>query len=412
MTDNGNRQDHLRTTPAAEIPKPVITKQPPPRRSKTLVVVFAVLVVLLTLPYLTEQVWYAAARGRERAKMEALRETQKADSENAERLLAELPNDEGIIPWVAKSIAPSVVGIEAIQQQTVIVPVGGGRFKIATVPSVHGKASGVIVGTEGHIVTNFHVVEGASGVSIYLSDGRKVTDVELVGVDPPSDLAVLKINADNLTSASWGDSTELEVGDPVIAVGNPFGLMRTVTSGIISAKGRKNVVQQLDYQDFLQTDAAVNPGNSGGPLVDMKGKVVGINTAIVGNAYRGISFAIPSKLAKDITQHLIKNGAVPRGWLGAGVEQLNGFLAERLGLENTQGVLVVTIAAGSPADKAGLKPGDVIQQWNEQPINTPHDLRLAAGQTKIGSTAKLRIIRQGIVQTVDVPVTQRPASNT
>ena len=406
MSDINKQHENVSTQPAPTAGAPRSF-----RRSNTLVVVFAVLVVLLSLPYITEKVWYAAARGRERAKMEALRETQKTDSQNAEKLLAELPRDEGIIPWVAKSIAPAVVGIEAVREQDVIVPIGGGAFELRKVPSVHGKASGVIIGKSGHIVTNFHVVEDASGVFIYLSDGRKISDVEIVGVDPPSDLAVLKIGASGLTPAAWGDSAELEVGDAVIAVGNPFGLMRTVTSGIISAKGRKNVVQRLDYQDFLQTDAAVNPGNSGGPLVDMKGRVVGINTAIVGNAYRGISFAIPSKLAQEITQHLIKDGAVPRGWLGAAVLPLSGFLAERLGLKDTQGVVVARIDVGSPADKAELMLGDVIRQWDGQPIDTPHDLRLAAGQTKIGSIAKLLIIRNGAERTVEVKITKRPASN-
>ncbi len=383
---------------------------PPRRRNNTLVVVFAVLVVILALPYITNQVWYAAARGRERAKLEAMGENQRNEADEAKKLLDALPSKEGIIPWVAKSIAPSVVGIEAVRESKVLVPIGGGAFRIATVPSAESKASGVIVGQGGHIVTNFHVVEDATAVSVQLSDGRTINDVELVGVDPPSDLAVLKITAPNLTAAAWGDSDGLEVGDPVIAVGNPFGLMRTVTSGIISAKGRKNVVEQLDYQDFLQTDAAVNPGNSGGPLVDMKGNVVGINTAIVGNAYRGISFAIPSKLAQEISEHLIKFGSVPRGWLGAGTRPLTAYIAERLGLEDTRGVIVVQITPGSPAEKAGLLPGDVIRQWEGQPVSTPHDLRLAAGQTKIGSTVKLSIIRNGAERTVEATITKQPVS--
>lgn len=383
-------------------------KNPPGRRSTTLVVVFAVLVVILALPYITEQVWYAAARGRERAKVEATGQNQRSEAAEAKKLLEELPNKEGIIPWVAKSIAPSVVGIEAVRQSKVLVPAGAGAFRIATVPSVEGKASGVIIGQEGYIVTNFHVVEDAAAVSVQLSDGRTINDAELVGVDPPSDIAVLKINAPDIKAAAWGDSDKLEVGDPVIAVGNPFGLMRTVTSGIISAKGRKNVVQQLDYQDFLQTDAAVNPGNSGGPLVDMQGNVVGINTAIVGNAYRGISFAIPSKLAQEISLHLIKFGSVPRGWLGAGSRPLNAYIADRLGLQDTEGVLIVQITPGSPAEKAGILPGDVIRAWDGQPINTPHDLRLAAGQTKIGTTAKILVIRKGVERTFDVTISERP----
>ena len=380
-----------------------------PRWNTTLIVVFAVLVVLLSLPYLTEQIWYAASRGRERAKIEAIQDTQQTEAKDALKLLNELPNVEGIIPLVAKSIAPAVVGIEAIRGQTVFVPNGFGVLEERKMPSLQGKASGVIVGTSGHIVTNYHVIEGAGSIIVRLSDGRKIEGVEIVGVDPPSDLAVLKINDPNLSAAEWGDSDDLEVGDPVIAVGNPFGLMRTVTSGIISAKGRKNIIQQLDNQDFLQTDAAVNPGNSGGPLVDMKGKVIGINTAIVGQSYRGISFAIPSRIAQEITQQLIEEGSVPRGWLGAGLYPLNAYLAEKLGLGSTDGVLVVQVVAGSPAAVAGILPGDVITQWNGQAVDTPHDLRLAIGQTEIDSQAKATLIRKGKEREIEVKITKRPA---
>ncbi|MBN2293609.1 MAG: trypsin-like peptidase domain-containing protein [Pirellulales bacterium] len=378
-----------------------------PRRSKTLVVVFAVLVILISLPYLTNQIWYAAERGRERARIEALRDAKETQAEDAKELLKDLPVNEGIIPLVAKSIDPSVVGIEAVRAQTVLVPIGMGAYQPRNVPS-QGKASGVLIGGSGYIVTNYHVIEGAKLINVQLSDGRMIEEVEIVGVDPPSDLAVLKIYAPNLKSAEWGDSSELEVGDPVIAVGNPFGLMRTVTSGIISAKGRKKVIERLDNQDFLQTDAAVNPGNSGGPLVDMKGQVVGINTAIVGQTYRGISFAIPSRIAKEITEHLIKEGAVPRGWLGAEPYPLDVYLAERLGLESTDGVLIWRIVPGSPADKAGIVPGDVITRWNGQPIDTPHDLHLAVGQNEIGSIAKVTLIRRGQTRQIEVEIAKRP----
>jgi serine protease Do len=185
--------------------------------------------------------------------------------------------------------------------------------------------------------------------------------------------------------------------------------MRTVTSGIISAKGRKNIIQQLDDQDFLQTDAAVNPGNSGGPLVDMQGKVIGINTAIIGRSYSGISFAIPSRIAREITEHLIKEGAVPRGWLGAFLHPLNENLAQQLGLQSTNGVLIVRIIPDSPADKAGILPGDVITQWNGQAVDTPHDLRLAIGKTKIDSEAKVVLIRKSVETEVMVKITRQPA---
>jgi len=198
------------------------------------------------------------------------------------------------------------------------------------------------------------------------------------------------------------------VGDPVLAVGNPFGLERTVTAGIISAKNRKQVVRDLDYQNFLQTDAAVNPGNSGGPLVNMRGEVVGLNTAIHGEAYQGISFAIRSNMVRDIFHRLKSKGYVARGWLGVNIREVTGPLAKQLGLKDTRGALVIGIVPDSPAEKAGFAPGDVILQWNDTPINEPGELGMAAAGTPIGSTAKVIVVRKKKRLTLEVPVAKRP----
>lgn len=361
------------------------------------------LLVLLAVPYLVQRIAYALARGREMAKAEVAR-----------GLLDELPDEGGLYPWVAKSIEPSVVGIDVIRgAEGAAVPVDewSHLFRVPRQPYfLQDKGSGVIVDAGGYVVTNAHVVRGAVAVKVKLSDGRTFDDVTIVGTDPPSDLAVLKIDTGDLTAARWGDSEAVEVGDPVLAVGNPFGLERTVTAGIISAKNRKQVVRDLDYQNFLQTDAAVNPGNSGGPLVNMRGEVVGINTAIHGEAYQGISFAIPSNMVRDIFEKLKAGGQVARGWLGVNLGELSEPLAEQLGVEpGTQGAVVAGVLSGSPAEQSGIEPGDVIVQWNGTPIVGPGELGMAAAGTAIGSTAKVVVVRKGKRLELDVKVGQRPA---
>jgi len=219
---------------------------------------------------------------------------------------------------------------------------------------------------------------------------------------------VLKIAAGQLAAAQWGDSDQLEVGDPVLAIGSPFGLDQTVTAGIISAKGRRAVVEDLRYQDFIQTDAALNPGNSGGPLVDMNAKVVGINTAILGHTYQGISFAIPSNLAREVYERLKTTGHVERGWLGVAMQELDEVLARRLGLKSLEGALVAGVVEGSPAHRAGIQPGDVIVRFNDEKITSPADLALAVARSRIGSEATVELIRDGRRLEKTVVVGRRP----
>lgn len=386
--------------------RPVYVAQSPPprRRSSGLWWLLALLLLALAMPYLVQQFTYGVVRGREKAKAEV-----------AKGLLDSLPDEAGRYPWVAKSIEPSVVGIDAIRsgRSSVAAPSDewSHLFRMPRQPFfLQDKGSGVIMDDQGHIVTNAHVVQGAVAVQVKLSDGRTFKNVKVIGSDPPSDLAVLKIDASDLTAARWGDSDAIEVGDPVLAVGNPFGLERTVTAGIISAKNRSQIVRNLDYQNFLQTDAAVNPGNSGGPLVNMRGEVVGINTAIHGEAYQGISFAIPSSMVRDVFQKLTTEGRVERGWLGVGIAAMNERLAKESDIDPAvQGALVTGVLPDSPAEEAGIKPGDVIVKWNDTPIPGPGVLGMATAGTAIGSTAKVTVIRKKERLELEVKVGARPA---
>jgi serine protease Do len=267
----------------------------------------------------------------------------------------------------------------------------------------------VIVDEAGYVVTNSHVIDGASELTVKLSDGRTVRKVALVGADPWADLAVLKIEAGGLVAAPWGDSDRLEVGDEVLAVGNPYQLDRTVTAGIISAKDRPGVVGDLPGAEFLQTDAAVNPGNSGGPLVNMKGEVVGINLAIVGSSYRGISFAIPSNRVRDVYEQLRRTGHVaPRGFLGIRMWDVNERLAFELRLDEVTGVLVARVEPDTPAEKAGVRQGDVILEWNGQKIDSRQQLAMAVARSKVGSSASVIVFREGQRIELTVEVGERP----
>ncbi|MBL9083229.1 MAG: trypsin-like peptidase domain-containing protein [Planctomycetales bacterium] len=282
------------------------------------------------------------------------------------------------------------------------VPYGRGQ-------RMRGQGSGVIVDAkEGYVVTNFHVVQDAAALEVKLADGRTISDVRLIGYDVLMDLAVLKLNAANLMAAQWGDSDELEVGDWVLAVGNPYGLDGSVTSGILSAKERRGLAARSPYQDFLQTDAAVNPGNSGGPLVDVTGKVIGINTAIIGEAFRGISFAIPSKEAKKVYEQLIAGGRVVRGWLGVGLDNLTAEQMKELGVEQTGGVLVKRVLPNSPAALGGLRVGDVILQWDGKPIADAMELTLQIARTPVGTKVEAAILRVSGPQKLTITIGQRP----
>jgi Do/DeqQ family serine protease len=253
--------------------------------------------------------------------------------------------------------------------------------------------SGVIVSENGYILTNNHVVKGAEEIKVILYDKREFKG-KVVGTDPRTDLAVIKINAKNLPTLSFGDSSKLKTGDIVLAVGNPFGLNQTITMGIVSAVGRSNI-GLADFEDFIQTDAAINPGNSGGALVNGSGELVGINTAIFSTSggYMGIGFAIPSDMAKTVMDSIIRYGKVIRGWLGVSIQNLTPELAKSLGIKETEGALISGIESGSPADKAGFKRGDLITEMNGKKIADVTSLRNMVAVTAPGTRVDFKIIR-------------------
>jgi Do/DeqQ family serine protease len=270
-------------------------------------------------------------------------------------------------------------------------------------PRQRALGSGVIVTTDGYILTNNHVVENADEIKVDLNDDRTLT-AKLVGTDKPSDLALLKVNASNLHPIAVGDSDAVRVGDVVLAVGNPLGVGQTVTMGIISAKGRSTGVGDGSYEDFLQTDAPINHGNSGGALVNTRGELVGINSQILssndGNI--GIGFAIPSNMAKRVMDQLRTNGKVTRSQLGVTVQPVTSDLAESLGLKQTQGVIVSSVAPGSAAERAGMKRGDVIESFNGQRVHDTNTLRNRVAEVGPGKTAELVIVRDGAEKKLDV----------
>ncbi|NPA48755.1 MAG: DegQ family serine endoprotease [Thermodesulfobacteria bacterium] len=273
-----------------------------------------------------------------------------------------------------------------------------------------GAGSGFIISKDGYILTNNHVVANADKVKVKLADGREF-EAKIVGTDPASDVAVLKIDAQNLSVLPLGDSDKIQVGEWVLAIGNPFGLTQTVTVGVISAKGRSGV-GITDYEDFIQTDAAINPGNSGGPLVNLRGEAIGMNTAIFtrSGGYMGIGFAIPINMVKIITEQLIKTGKVTRGWLGVVIQELNEDLAKSFGLERPEGALVTEVAEGSPAAKAGLKPGDIIVEYNGKPVKNVAELRTMVALTPPGTKVKMVVIRKGKRKVLEVTIGTQPQS--
>jgi serine protease Do len=274
-----------------------------------------------------------------------------------------------------------------------------------------GQGSGVIVDREGYILTNNHVVNGMDEVKVTLSDHRSFT-AKIVGTDPKTDLALLKIDAKDLVAAELGDSKAMQVGDWVVAIGSPFGLDMTVTAGIVSATGRSNV-GITDYEDFIQTDAAINPGNSGGPLVNLQGQVIGINTAISSSngGNMGVGFAIPSDMAQAIMHSLIEKGHVERGWLGAMIQDLNEDLSQSFGYHGTEGVLLGDVLDDGPAKKAGLQSGDIIVKYNGRKMKDANALRQAVAATEPNTDAEVLAFRNGKEQTFTVHIAQMESNS-
>ncbi len=283
------------------------------------------------------------------------------------------------------------------------------RFQIPRERRENSLGSGVIVDSSGYIVTNNHVIAKADEIKVLLSDKREFTG-KVVGTDPKTDLAVIKIKAENLPTVPWGDSDKLEVGEYVLAIGNPFGLNQTVTMGIVSAVGRANV-GIADYEDFIQTDAAINPGNSGGAMVNARGELVGINTAIFSRSggYMGIGFAVPSNMTRTVMNSLIKSGKVVRGWLGVSIQEVTSDLAKQFGLSNGDGgALVSEVLPDSPAAKAGFKSGDIITRFDGKRVDGPSALRNIVAQTAVGKRVKIKVLRNKKTITLKAKIAEQP----
>ena len=320
---------------------------------------------------------------------------------------------------IASSISPSVVNISTTKiMKREAVPLLDDPFSEFFSPLRDFKmpkkwkeqslGSGVIISPDGYIITNNHVVEQGDEIRVTLFDKRSFK-AKLIGADTKTDVAIVKIDAVNLYSVQWGDSDKLQVGEFVLAIGNPYGLNHTVTMGIISAVGRANV-GIADYEDFIQTDAAINPGNSGGPLVNTKGELIGINTAIFSRSggYQGIGFAVPSNMARLVMDQLIQKGKVTRGWLGVTIQEITPELSQKFGLKSAKGALIGDVAKGSPAEKAGIKRGDIILEFNGKKVSDVGNLRNMVAQSKIGEQIPLTIMRSGKEYALQVTTTELP----
>ena len=392
--------------PPAALPRPNRETAHPilyPGLTWVLGLTVGVLLLRYIVPYFAEELQYAITRGEQRARYETAGEYLTQASLNDLSLAYQL---------VSQRVAPSVVHIRTVQ--IVDNRQADAEFtRLFGRPAPResrGQGSGVVVDSDGYIITNYHVIHGSNEIEVQLSDGRTF-EAEVVGVDAPTDLAVLKIAAPELTPAEWGDSSNLQVGSLVWAVGSPFGLERSITSGILSAKDRRGIARS-NYQDFLQTDAAVNPGNSGGPLVDVEGRIVGINTAIIGNSFQGVSFSLSGDIARDVYQRLKASGHVARGWLGVALEEVTPQRAEELGLAQTSGVYVPQVIASesdpSPAQSAGVQAGDVILKWAGRDVDKPLTLSRLVAETKVGETADITVFRDRKEVVLRVIVGERP----
>ncbi len=313
------------------------------------------------------------------------------------RMLEEI---QTVITELAEQTKPSVVNLFPVSGAARLREGPGERA-----PNATGSGSGLIVDREGHIVTNNHVIGDATEIEVRFSDKTKLI-AHVIGKDPDTDLAVLKVTPDRpLSSARFGDSSSVKVGQWVLAVGNPFGLDRTVTLGVVSGIGRENI-NLSRYENFIQTDASINPGNSGGPLFNLRGEVIGINTAII-NFAQGIGFAIPSNMAKQVIEQLLAKGKVVRGWLGVGIQPLTAELAKKFGVTEGEGVLVNEVFEKDPAALAGIKPGDVIVRIDGAVVDSPNKLSRLIATLTPGATSKIEIVRDLKHVTMDVPLTER-----
>ncbi len=329
------------------------------------------------------------------------------DSERSFRSLDRLDREftdlvERVIPSVVSITTTTAPDRDALVRQFFGIGRGG-------ITPANKMGSGMVVSPEGYIVTNWHVVNGATEVTVQLSDGRSLP-ARFAGADQRSDIAVLKVDAEGLTPIAFGDSENVRVGQMVFAVGNPFGLQETVTQGIISAKGRRTLSEAAN--EFFQTSTTINPGNSGGPLIDIHGNVIGINNFILSKSggSEGISFAIPSNVARRVYEDIVEKGRVIHPWFGVVMRPLTQTLAHQLGLRDTKGALVAATMANSPAERSGLLPGDVIISFNGKPVRDGKDLRNRVAEAQVGTPASLTILRNGAESDLKAVMDEEPSN--
>jgi serine protease Do len=373
---------------------------------------FLVFVLLLALTISLIYVWQAKQPGPAQVKVEKFTPADKPSLDlNSVDVLQRLDEE---YTKVTAAVVPSVVSITTTRTVTRRMPIDplelffGRRFPDQAQQKVTSLGSGVIVSKEGHIVTNNHVLNGTSDVTVQLNDGREAK-AKIVGTDAQIDLAVLKIDLPNLSPLSLGDSDKVKVGQIVMAIGNPFGLEESVSQGIISAKNRR--AMNDSQVEFFQTDTAINPGNSGGPLVNIRGEVIGINSAIYSESggNQGIGFAIPSNIVKAAMGSIISKGRVIRGYLGVAIQSVTKEIAEQFKLDSVRGALVTDVTPGSPAEKAGIIRGDVIRKVNDYDVKDTISLVNRIAEADVGSSLRIDLVRDGAAKSVMAQVAEQPA---
>ncbi|HZC35766.1 MAG TPA: Do family serine endopeptidase, partial [Chthoniobacterales bacterium] len=314
-----------------------------------------------------------------------------------------------------KRVSPSVVNIytsKTLRLDPAVREYLREMYGFDRVPSERRQqslGSGVIVSQDGYILTNNHVVEGAEEVKVALADEKTIYDAKIVGTDPQTDIAVVKIIAEKLPAITFADSGQIEVGDVTLAIGDPFGVGQTVTHGIVSARDRGGIGIAA-YEDFIQTDASINPGNSGGALVDAEGRLLGINTAILSRTggNQGIGFAVPVNLARYVMERIVVEGKVTRGYLGVKIQAVTSELAKKYNLSQPSGALIAEVTPGSPGERAGLKPGDVVTEFDGKSVTDSRHFQLMVAEKPPGSQVSLKVIREGKEQTLSLQLGEMP----
>jgi len=331
---------------------------------------------------------------------------------NGAKDVVALPSLAPLVKETGKAVLTITVEAEAPTNKEPVFKGFGLEFRLPDMPPMKGQGSGFLIHESGYALTNNHVIENASVIKVSVGGSQEVYDAKVIGTDPKTDVALIKIESkkNDWPYIPLGSSDALEVGDFVVAIGNPFGLSQTVSTGIISAQHRRNIAPSGRHglYDFLQTDASINPGNSGGPLINLKGEVVGINAA-VNAAGQGLGFAIPIDLVKQLIPPLKEKGAVSRSWLGVGIRPVTPDIAEGLGLKRPRGALVAQVVEDGPAGKAGIEPGDVITTFDGQEINDASDLPLLAAHAGVGKKVKVSLMRDGKQKFVDITLGEMPS---